>query len=163
MAAIAPGEGGRGYSAAHLDANYLRYDARNQYTYAAGLVHVALAGPPRSNAVGAGGESKVLRLNAPAGARVYSWLVERQGRKPQLPHPESRDSNETLLSAVIVPYPPELDGSGRVRLFRAEGVYVYALVDPRLHRNRLRMGGVPYLTDSPDSHVYLPSDFVHMQ
>lgn len=138
------------FAAAHSQAPFQLYTSQNRYSYRSGMYQMPTAG--------SAGPSDAARLHAPIGRRVYLWAVERKGLKPVLPHPETNDDNEELLSAEIVVHPVELD-AGRVPVYFVEGCYVYALYEPRLHKNSLRMTAPPYLNVSASSLTYLESDF----
>src|SRR5262245_37384915 len=100
------------------------------------------------------GKARVVRLHADSGQRIYSWMVARKGAKPLLPHPETNDPNETLLFAEIAFEDPEVHDGAAALVFMVAGTYVYALAEPRLHKNTLRVPVSPYLNLGPGSVTY---------
>ncbi len=158
----------------HLIAQYQAFHSRNRYFYTSGLemMPVAATNPlPGLPVV----SQRVVQLAQPFGYRVYSWAVQREAKKPLLPHPAPQNPlNEVLLSARVCPKPPEVDASSSVHTYFVEGVYVYGLLQPILNGIRyvtglglvgdqLRMGATPYDVTPADDNVYTPDDFTPMQ
>lgn len=59
--------------------------------------------------------------------RLCKWTAERVGANPQLPNPQTSDSNETLVKAVLLGTAPQLNPDKRSYCVRASGYYIYLL------------------------------------
>ena len=144
-------------------APYQLFQSRNRYVYESGLEMMPVAAPAAAAGTQAPA-SRVVRLAAPFGFRVFAWAVERQGKKPVLPDPTPQDpANEVLLLAEITPSPPDVDASASTHTYFVEGVYVYGLLRPLLNQNTLRMGTTPYDGTSDGENYYGPQDFQGFQ
>ncbi len=147
------------FNAEGARALYQTYRSKNVYRYNSGLLQAGVAAG-KTDANGGVTRSRILRTQSPTGLRFFIWVVERVGKKPLLPHPESLDKNETLNDATINVYDPEIDATAKTITYRVEGEYIYLLLEPRLHLNTLRMGVGPHLNLSADQMTYGPNDFV---
>lgn len=92
-----------------------------------------------------------LKLHAPCEIHVIAWTAERIGAKPILPHWDISDSNpnEVLIKRRIYPSCPAraMDGN---QIWRAAGVYTYALKAPIGDGATFFTGATPDTTFTPE-------------
>lgn len=101
---------------------YGRYNVRTHHVARSGWAQLPIAGPP-------GTGSRAVRLHAPCSSKVITWIVEAllpANVKPTLPHWDTGDPADVLLSAEVMLDAPVIQPTGDVFAWRVMGEYHYA-------------------------------------
>lgn len=109
---------------------YPVYDVTARYELKTGLVQMPVAGPK-------GTPARIVRLTSPTTLKTISWVVQRVGERPRLPHPDTGDPNDVLLYMDVYFPNPVLQPDGLRLSWLAQGVYVYACQLPLTEQNML--------------------------
>ena len=113
----------------------------------------------------------VVQLGAPTARREIVVEAERLGDWPKLPQPLNQYTDVsansegsagtlvgTLLDHVVLPLPPQPTVDGKKRLYYLRASYTYQLNRPPTFTERLAIGFLPFLSDSPTA---FPADQVY--
>lgn len=126
LPAVPPPEDGPGqlWSAAQGGGHfYNRYEICTRIQVRTGLKANPVTGP-------VGTPADVVRLHAPVGVKTITWVAERIGAQPVLPHPSTGDLNDVLTYYDIQPESPTLQPDGYTYAWRVRGIYIYDLKLP---------------------------------
>lgn len=120
---------------------YTRYLIESYYDWDSGIYPAAVGAQA--------GPTSMQQLHAPREVHVIAWTAERVGGKPTLPHWDTGNANEFLIKRRIYPSCPAraLDGN---QIWRAAGVYTYALVAPIGDGATFFTGATPDTTYTPE-------------
>ena len=134
-----------------VDADYSDYRTDTHTHFDEGVLVLPVAGPP-------GTPPKIVRTHAPHVTRRVNWIAEKLNAKPKLPHWNTSNGNDILVSAHFNSTSPAV-GANHLT-FRADGIYVYASAAPSNMDNiSLPMGAPPNVNRSVTQNTYTISAF----
>lgn len=151
------------FTQAQLENPYEAYETETEYIWDSGLCQLPIAVDPGFITPASGLESRpacaIVRMCAPFGQKIVRWSAARQGYMPQVPSPSYDNPNEVPTSVRVRVHTPPLDDAGAQRLFKAEGVYVYLLIEPRFPLDGFPIGTTPYDVTAKDVYVLGPENY----
>lgn len=107
-----------------------------------GLRVLPVAGPP-------GTPPKVIRVHAGIRSKQVEWTAERRGDKPELPHWDTGNSADILISKEIAPCSPLLISENN-HAWRVSGIYLYVSAVAPSDSDRMAAGANPADTTTPE-------------
>lgn len=132
------------FSSSGVQALYKKYGLQIVYHRLVGKLGVPLAGEDED-----GNTQDIIQVAKPRSFKTVTFSVEREGLPPELPAVEE-DSNQQLLESVIIPYGPTVTGDARTRVYRVDGLYLYALRKPVTEGvDEMPQGHIPALSSPP--------------
>lgn len=151
------------WSDQHRAFPYQKYKVTVAYLWNTGALQLPVAQPTPGVAAiddpgpqGARTLAAVCQTSAAYGKKVVSWVAERDGDFPHVPHPiDPTDDNAVLETFVIETESPDLLPEGVDHAYRVRGTYTYILKEPIWATDGLPMGGTPY-DNTPDGLNVLP-------
>lgn len=136
----------------HTQALYTYFQAVSQYRFDSLKVAMPV-GRNRGATSGADVDTTVVRLGPKQCRRTLRISVERVGKPPQLPVPETyADENgirNSLMDYDIHPHAVDLTADGQ-EIHRIEAEYVFALSRAPSNTEQLRLPSVPWLSSSTE-------------
>ena len=88
------------------------------------------------------------------------WSAKRINSKPALPHWDTNNDNEVLISKTIVPQKPQVMRNGQAFIYEVKGEYVYMLqYPPNLDVDSIAVATSPMETVAASVHAITPAQF----
>jgi hypothetical protein len=138
------------FSQAHEDSPYEYYTCKITYYWNSGKKQLPIAkddmatDPPVAGQMAQRQKAAIVQVCAPYGWKLVQWASQRDGDHPHVPPPDPSDDNFVLMDGGCTVDPPMLTTDANTHLYRAQGYYLFAMIQPVWFKDGLDMGATPY-------------------
>lgn len=102
--------------------------------------------------------NSVVRIHRGTTHKEIHWTTQRRNAKPKIPKWTTNDPNEILISQTMN-LTNVAEGGGAGTIWRAQGVYTYALLQPKNPQSKYPVGSSPAEIAPSSARWYGPEDF----
>ncbi len=143
------------FSAAHLQNGfYDEFFIDTIYRTDSGLRVIAKAASSESVQI----LNSIVRIHRGTSTKEVHWNTQRRNAKPKIPKWTTNDPNEIPISQTMN-LTNMAEGGGAGTIWRAQGVYTYALVKPKNDQSKYPVGSSPAEIAPSATRWYGPEDF----
>lgn len=102
--------------------------------------------------------NSVVRIHRGTSTKEIHWNTQRRNAKPLIPKFTTNDPNEIPISQTMN-LTNMAEGGGAGTIWRAQGVYIFALLQPKNDQSRYPVGSSPAEIAPSSARWYGPEDF----